>query len=356
MEFVKLDPHLITEFRNKVNENWAVFHIYQNHNGEDQWGIICSAMDWITVGVEGIDISLLSGDNSNDASRKMMTFLSCIDVMWEGITQLHRVLYETDKIPLRDEHIVFNQKKSDNEFFKDIRAIFMAHPVNLRDIYQKSDKWYASWSGGTFSKKNFSVFLYSNIPGQKSIEFPIKFSELLDFANRRYMLLYEFMKKIDENIEVYNQFWRRNIILTLEDPIEHINLLIIENEKRWNNDWISARLEYLFDAFTVDTSVEKNKQILNEYRAVLLNEINEIHHMLQNVDYDHELKSTSVNIPHNLIYMYDQLFDGVPAISNIGVKTFRPIVSDLVDLDDYYLSIEGIRVLIDAAMWKKSIE
>lgn len=354
MEITKLSPTLINDFRRKANEKWAVYHIYKDHNGKDLWGLICSAMDWITVAVDGIDISLLSGDNSNEASIKMMTFLSCIDVMWEGVSQLHRVLYDTDKVPLKDDRTVFNDKdKSDNEYFKTIRAIFMAHPVNLSKVYGESDKWFASWSGGQFSSKNFSVILYSNIPGKQSVEFPISYSELMNFANRRYLLLSDFMDKIDKNIIEYNRKWQKIVIPKSDNPVEHIEILIDENEKRWENDSLRNRLEYLYKVFTTEPSIEKNKQIISEYQAALTNEIDEIHNILQNVDYGHELKTLRVQIPSGMEYLYDQLYDSVSAITNIGVTSFRPIVCDLVVLDDCSLMINGICVLIDAALWKK---
>ena len=357
MEFTKLSPKLINDFRKKANENWAVYHIYKEHNGKDLWGLICSAMDWITVAIDGIDISLLSGDNSNEASIKMMTFLSCIDVMWEGISQLYRVLYDTGKVPLKDDRTVFNDKeKTDNEYFKVIRAIFMAHPVNLNNVYGESDKWFASWSGGQFSSKNFSVILYSNIPGKQSVEFPISYSELMNFASRRYSLLSDFMDKIDEILSNYNLRWRGIAIPVPDDPTKHIDLLIEENEKRWENDFIRNRLEYLYKVFTAEPSSEKNKSILAEYKKVLGKEISEIHRLLQDVDYGHELKPVQVHIPSGMGYMYDQLYDGFSGTSTIGITSFRPIVRDLVDLDEYSLTISEQCVLIDAALWKKSLE
>ncbi len=41
-------------------------------------------------------------------------------------------------------------------------------------------------------------------------------------------------------------------------------------------------------------------------------------------------------------------------MNNYGIESFRPYVSDLVDLDDF-VSMEGIQILIDAALWKKSL-
>ncbi len=46
MEVSKLDMELCMQFRDKVNENDLVYHIYRNRDGKDQWSIICSAMDW----------------------------------------------------------------------------------------------------------------------------------------------------------------------------------------------------------------------------------------------------------------------------------------------------------------------
>ena len=80
-----MDSSLIKEFRNKVNKHDLILHIYQNYNGKNKWNIICSAMDWIQVGVSGIDINTLERTNSDQASVKVITYISTIDVMWEGI-------------------------------------------------------------------------------------------------------------------------------------------------------------------------------------------------------------------------------------------------------------------------------
>lgn len=57
-----MDSKLIDLFREKVNNNGAdfVLHRYRNNNGKNQWSIICSAMDWISVVVGEIDVRKLS--------------------------------------------------------------------------------------------------------------------------------------------------------------------------------------------------------------------------------------------------------------------------------------------------------
>lgn len=99
-----MDSKLIDLFREKVNDNGAdfVLHRYRNINGKNQWSIIYSAMDWISV-VDEIDVKKLSYKNDNDSSIRVMTFIVCIDVLWEAIQQLHRVLFNTQEIPFVEE-------------------------------------------------------------------------------------------------------------------------------------------------------------------------------------------------------------------------------------------------------------
>ena len=72
-----------------------------------------------------------------------MTFIVCIDVLWEAIQQLHRVLFNTQEIPFVEEKSVFRHKlfeTTDNEYFKTIRACFATHPVNLKDDFSGERK------------------------------------------------------------------------------------------------------------------------------------------------------------------------------------------------------------------------
>ena len=208
---------LIDQFRNKVNEHGLVLHLYRNKNGKNQWSIICSAMDWISVVVEEIDISKLTFKNDNSSSVKVMTYISCIDVLWEAIQQLHRVFYHTSKIPYKDDDTIFKHKlfqSTDNEYFKTIRACFASHQVNLKDNFTgkgKNEQRYASWSGG-FRDGHFSVFLYSNEPDIPDIPLSIYFDELQIFAEKRYDYLKKVMEEIDHQIKNYFEEQRKILI------------------------------------------------------------------------------------------------------------------------------------------------
>ena len=133
-----MDASLINKFRNKVNEHNLILHIYRNYNGKNKWNVICSAMDWVQIGVFGSDVSALERTNSDQDSVKVITFLSCIDVMWEGIQQLHRVFYNTDSIPFKGDRNIFHKAMDDNRYWKEIRAAFAAHPCNLETLFRRS--------------------------------------------------------------------------------------------------------------------------------------------------------------------------------------------------------------------------
>ncbi len=144
-------------------------------------------MDWIQIGIAGIDKSILERDNSDSASIKFMTFISCIDVMWEGVQQLHRVFFDETRIPYAGKNEIFQQDMDDNQYWKEIRAAFTAHPTNL-DGHKDRERRFASWSGGGFGNKgDFCVLIYSNDPDQVSpISFDIKFDDIYQFAASRY--------------------------------------------------------------------------------------------------------------------------------------------------------------------------
>ncbi len=231
-----MEASLINAFRDKVNDYNLILRIYRNYNDKNKWNVICSAMDWIQVGVTGIDISTLERSNSDQASVKMITFLSCIDVMWEGIQQLNRVFYDTSDIPFIGDKGVFNKDIDDNHYWKEIRAAFAAHPTNLDGVY-KGEKRFASWSGDFGRSGDFSVIVYSNDPGTDYEFFDISITEIMYFATKRYDYLNDLMKRIDEITEQWCEKWRNTPIILSEDKLANIETLIKENEDRLDNEY-----------------------------------------------------------------------------------------------------------------------
>ena len=64
------DLELIDDFRRKVEEHDFVLFKYRDVQCRDKWSCICSAMDWITVGMEYIS-DVKNGKRSCTQSMEM---------------------------------------------------------------------------------------------------------------------------------------------------------------------------------------------------------------------------------------------------------------------------------------------
>lgn len=353
---MKLNRDLITRFRDKMNEP-CILRIFRDHNGRAEWNVICSAMDWIETAVEGIDTDTLSRDNSSDASIRMITFISCVDILWRGICQLHRVFIGRDSIPFKTDDSIFQAHCPDNQQFENIRAIFAAHPVDLRNIYGggEDERWFASWSGGTFSNQDFGVFLYSNKPGVLSRPFDIRFKEVYRFAKTRYDYLNDLMDAAERHIEQYSEKLREESIeADKDDVLPWINKLIEENHRRWDFDFINYDLETARDAFLAIPRSEQNKQVLDQYRLALLPQLHQIHSALQSMNRDPEVMEIRGDYPEHLMHPMEKLFtaDDDDPIFRYGVDAAQEYLNGIVDLN-IQESIREIQVMAQAGLWVK---
>lgn len=353
-----MDRMLIDEFREKVNEQDLVCHIYHNHNGKDQWSIICSVMDWIDVVVDSIDTNNLSRKNDNESSIKVITFITCIDVLWEAIQQLHRVFFNNNEIPFVADNSVFKHKlfkATDNDYFKTIRACFAAHPINLNDNFtgaNKAERRYASWSGGGFSEGDFSVILYSNQPDKESLYLNIYFDELLAFAEIRYNYLCTVMEEIDMKVGQYFNSWRNQRIMRDDNPAAQIEILVNEAKQRLDNDYYNSELKKLRIIFTTSITNPQNQEVVNYYRIALLHKIEELFICLQQMNFS-ELQSIDDSYPTNCGYAFSKLSDVVYGNGNsafIQVENFKTYLGEIVDFSKYK-TYEELYVIIKAGFF-----
>lgn len=359
-----MDDRLIKEFRNKINEDGMALQIFREHKNRNKWSIICSAMDWIEVTVGAIDVAELSRDNDNQASVKMITFLSCIDTMWEAISQLHRVLFSVTDIPFKDDRSIFNQNVPDNIYFKTIRGCFAAHQINMKEVFpddSTDERWFASWSGGTFSRNDFSVFMYSNLPEKEMRAFEIQFSQLMQFAEKRYQYLNELMVQFDIIVEKYKEDFRKQSILTKGDIEEKIDLLLQENEKRLRCDYYDYELrEIRLVCETEIHEVGANPLVVEEYKMALLPKVDEIQKNLQDMVQE-ELKMTvDDECPYEYLYPFSKLSDSVWgqgyafAVRDWIVETLQKYSYPIVQFNQS-MSLQEIYVLFKAACYKKGL-
>ena len=205
---IDLDPSLIEKFRARVNKR-SFFDKYRNVNGKNLWNITCSAMDWISVAVDGIPlIKLERGGLGPDHHQtlNLMTYIVAIDNLYESIRQLYRVLFGSDWYPLLQDKSVFQQSEiSDDVYFKQIRAVFATHPVQLHSADGRphnGDKFYASWASSGIGREDFTVFLYNGNADAEdtAIPFGVSISKVNRYAEMRYCLLNPLGYKVNDLI------------------------------------------------------------------------------------------------------------------------------------------------------------
>lgn len=354
-----MNQELLYSFRNRINDNEMMFHIFRNRFGRNKWSIICSAMDWIEVSLDGIDVSILSRNNDNQASIKMISFLTCIDIMWEAVQQLHRVLFDTKEIPFKEDSSVFKQHVSDNVYFKTVRACFAAHPINLQEVFQddlNDDRWFASWSGGTFSHKDFSVILYSNNPDKESRFFDVSFNDLYEFAEKRYKYLAVLMDQVNSIVDEHYESFRRIPIAAGTDIVSDIEILLEENKQRFNSDYFDYELQKIKRVFRMGAqSSEKNRIAIREYTDALKIELNEIHNKLQKMELEDLANQVNDNIPVEIQYPFSMLSDAVwqeePCIMfHYAVEEIKTFFDGVLDID-FTMPQEEIYVLACAGAY-----
>ena len=357
-----MDRSLISKFRDEVNDQDLVIQMYHNRNGKALWNIICSAMDWIDVVVDSIDIHKLSWGNNHDASIKMMTFIVCVDVLWESIQQLHRVIFDVKDIPFQADTSIFKHKlfpTTDNNYFKTIRACFATHQINLCDQFSgngRKEKRYASWSGGVTKSGDFAVTLYSNDPEQKPLIMDIYFNELLDFAKTRYNHLQTIMVEIKRQKEEYFDYWRKQVIPISDDPLEQITILTHEVQQRYySSDYYKYELEKLRVIFSTDITNSENKKIVENYKAALLTEIKDLHTNLQKMTCTELNSKQSINdsYPSSCHYAYSKLSDTVYGNGNpalIYVESFETYLKDWINFSEI-CSIEELYTVVCAGFF-----
>ncbi|EMR34354.1 hypothetical protein [Vibrio harveyi] len=246
-----IDDKKITAFRHLVNDNNRfVLKAYANKQGKNQWSLICSSMDWISVAIRNLH-SFPALDSSIDVRvMQVYSLISSIDIVNEAVMQLHRVFFgnSTKLMPFKGEKSVFRERifdKDDSDYFKEIRACFGAHPVNLNG--EGKEKRFASWpyEGFTKSSSDLEVRLYSNDPNKDDIVLGLNFKELVAFLQSRYDYLDNISLEIERQYELCKNELASNTIAHCIDMRESVDILLKENESRFNNDYYRSTLEEL---------------------------------------------------------------------------------------------------------------
>jgi len=277
----QVDDELITRFREAVNDNHMfVFHAYSNRNGKNQWNPICSCMDWISVAIRSIYGAPLFSKDIDVKVMQIYSLISSIDIVNESIISLHSI-FKSEKgrlSPFKGTENCFENKSiscDDDTYFKEIRARFGAHPINLDG--ENGERLFASWPHDGFdADHDIQVCLYSNLVGRDDKTFGIKISELLKFLVSRYSYLNIL---IDEISEQYLLFCKDKVALPISrdsDILKQLDILEKESALRLDNDYYRSTildLKMIFGCTTGLSNLQKQEALFKDSQKVLLEEV-----------------------------------------------------------------------------------
>lgn len=366
----------ICEFRNTINNDSPLINCQlQNYEGVDLWNIVCSAMDWVEV-----SSSWLSQRNGPEIchdfysdSMNLIFYLSAVDMLYEGVSQLYRVFYgilagKKNVVLMENAKGVFSDIyycKDDVTYFKELRAIFGEHSVklNLSELVYPpekrkehlDDRWFASWSYGYSDGIPNKIFIYNRTPGISPIQLEIDVNEVVLLADT----VYSWIPKITDKLkkletqrmnELKKSKWKS---FSKDDYENHIAFLLKENCNRSNNDWYRIALHEI--QLILKCNVKHD--IVTKYKELAYNTLDMIDSAIRNVDNVDidELEPKEISsMPHDIYKTYGALCD--LAIDNIDSQDYviwgdqlREYVKDIINVDDS-MDLDDQYVLITAAL------
>ncbi|WP_217546428.1 hypothetical protein [Pantoea sp. GbtcB22] len=328
---VEINPEIISEFRDVVNSNdHFVCDYFKNRNGKNLWNAICSCMDWITVTVRYINNYPEISKDMDVKAMQIYSLISSIDIIHESLTQLHRIIIDGNmkNWPFKGQSKIFKNKVQhlehcdDDDYFREIRAIFGAHPTSLKG--DQGERMFASWPHDhSFKGEDFTVNLYSNIPGKDDIHVGLYIKELLIYAKERYEYLFQLEQKLDSLYQAHCLTLASKVIPETDNTLDEIDILSQENEIRSGSDYYQGMLWELALLFRTELTEPHLKVEEQDYKAELLQLINELRKNIQSMNMI-ELKYDYL-LPNSLP-KYHLQYDISKVLSSISNSRYDPLL------------------------------
>lgn len=355
---------ILNEFREFVNDNVDyMIDEYANKHGRNQWNCICACMNWIEVALDNISNIKYDEKNINIKCMQAYSYISAIDLVWESVQQLHRVIFEVKTIPLEEDNRVFENQlqMNDNEYFKHLRAIFGAHPVNIKNPKNtRETQYFANWPGDDlFGNNDLICSLWSADVEAEDIKIGFKFSQLDKFLKIRYEYLNVLKDKLNENINKYYSKMRKVKIDPSDDIRVQLDILKSELDIRKTDDYYSGIIDDLIGFFSSDRIINSNNFVITKYLEELKVVINELKYNIQEMIF-RELESDSIihlkhpkEIHYNLSKVYDYYNNYGVNIDNYNfyIKPIAEFLKGYVDIT-YDMSYEECSLVINAGLFE----
>lgn len=288
--WVELDFGLIDRFRKVVNgNNGFVLNRYKDVDGKCFWNLICSCMDWISVSIRYIDAAPPTSKHIDVKTMQIYSLISAVDIVHESINQLHQVIFKPSDRgnPFKGDTSIFSHEevnKDDNEYFKELRARFGAHPVNLGG--ENGERLFASWPyEGSDGKFDLKINLYSNLIEKADIHrsIGIRIEELSKFLICRYNYLNNLIQEVNRQYDSFSFEMKAKEIATKSNMLEQLKVLKKESNCRFNNDYYNGNIEDIYRLLSTSLTDRELEEEERHFKDLLIPIVEEIKCNLQNM-------------------------------------------------------------------------
>lgn len=210
-----LDEDLIENFCELfvkyLNKYKLSYYLRDTENNFSKENIIHSAIIWIRFCTREINKSKIFKGCTE--AIELYTLISIIDTLSEGLDQLYRVLYKENINCYGDEKEICFKDLPENysnlknrKCFKEIRAMFSIHPVNLQMPNDLLDRRYADlfYAKSEFSeladiKGDFYTRIWTRTRNDEdTIYFPLYIEDIIKFCRLIYSQLEDFIKRVND--------------------------------------------------------------------------------------------------------------------------------------------------------------
>lgn len=369
IDVLKLDEELCNKFRATVMDSGKFRAICSELDGRNKMNVIYSSMDWLNVAVEGtrtVDFELKGRGYNHQNTLKLTQYIISVDLVLESIRQIYRVAKRVFSLeyPFENTSHIFGQNSlSDEDYFKHLRAIFGIHPVNLKSINGVEEKrspnrYFASWvSYDCLGEDDFEVSIYGNaISDDEMNSIGINLLKINRFVRERYDLLNNLIQAIRSLVTTeVEKFKGQNITLKGRDTLEDLNILLNENNKRFQY-YIGYKflLQYMINCFEcIDKfdGITFDRTTLENYLKRLETLIPKIKFNLENMEFKNihiGVNARGYEFEKIAQYLYYQQ-------NEVGEEYFKGLVkhSDLPEEFNTIEDFELYRLVYDAYLYSK---
>lgn len=259
---------------------------------EDKWGLICAVMHWFRVVEPYLDCKKVLKENTKDYNwGNVYLYLCSVDIVTKGINDLYKMINKTNKHIFDGENDIFQISEiDDNHHFQNIRAIFGAHPTDLNGngdffvaTYPTPYNWDLSYIRGNSKRWDYYTLLWSKEKSEGLLqkEFGFSFCDIDRYLDKHIDYLHVFYTEMEKMINNYYLKQSNKKINIIKDINKQIDLLIIEDEKRFKKKY-NYELKTLKMMINIYISDENNKKEYIEYRNKLISSIPKIYKVIQN--------------------------------------------------------------------------